>query len=72
LPLPPEVLPDEVEQGHGSWLEIWRQPYLNRTIMLIVFNLLQSIGYNGFVNPAADRARGPARYAAVGCSGGTA
>jgi hypothetical protein len=40
--------------------------------MLIVFNLLQSIGYNGFVNPAADRARGPARYAAVGCSGGTA
>jgi MFS transporter, putative metabolite:H+ symporter len=51
LPLPPpEILPDEVEQGHGSWLEIWRPPYLNRTIMLIVFNLLQSIGYYGFAS----------------------
>jgi putative MFS transporter len=50
-PLPvPEILPDEIEQGHGSWLEIWRQPYLSRTIMLIVFNLLQSIGYYGFAS----------------------
>ena len=47
---PPENLEDEVEQGRGSWMEIWRAPYLGRTIMLILFNLLQSIGYYGFAS----------------------
>jgi putative MFS transporter len=31
-------------------LEIWRQPYLGRTIMLIVFNLFQAAGYYGFAS----------------------
>ena len=47
---PPEVLPDEVEPGRGSWLEMWRRHYRSRTIMLIMFNLVQSIGYYGFAS----------------------
>jgi MFS transporter, putative metabolite:H+ symporter len=47
-PLPaPESLPNEVEAGRGAWIEMWQGPYRKRTIMLIVFNLLQSIGYYG-------------------------
>jgi putative MFS transporter len=47
-PLPlPEVLPDEVEAGRGAWVEMWHGEYRWRTIMLIIFNLLQSIGYYG-------------------------
>jgi putative MFS transporter len=50
-PLPaPEMLPDEVEAGRGSWIEMWRRPYATRTTMLIIFNLLQSIGYYGFAS----------------------
>jgi putative MFS transporter len=44
---PPEVLPDEVEAGRGTWVEMWHGPYRMRTIMLIIFNLLQSVGYYG-------------------------
>ncbi|HEX3863715.1 MAG TPA: MFS transporter [Stellaceae bacterium] len=47
---PPQSLPDEVEAGRGAWMEIWRTPYLSRTIMLILFNLIQSIGYYGFAS----------------------
>jgi putative MFS transporter len=50
-PLPqPEILPNEVEVGHGAWHEMWQGVYLKRTIMLIIFNLIQSIGYYGFAN----------------------
>jgi putative MFS transporter len=38
------------EGRRGSLLEIWRQPYLGRTIMLIVFNLFQAAGYYGFAS----------------------
>jgi MFS transporter, putative metabolite:H+ symporter len=44
---PPESLPDEVEAGRGAWVEMWHGEYRNRTVMLIIFNLLQSIGYYG-------------------------
>lgn len=47
---PPVVLPDEVEDQKGSLAEIFRPPYRSRTIMMIVFNLLQSIGYYGFAS----------------------
>jgi len=47
---PPQVLDGEVERLHGSWFEIWRAPYLSRTILMIVFNLLQTIGYYGFAS----------------------
>jgi putative MFS transporter len=47
---PPEILVDEVEAGRGAWREMWQGVYLKRTIMLIIFNLVQSIGYYGFAN----------------------
>lgn len=47
---PPVVLPDEVEAKEGSIREIFLPPYRSRTIMMIVFNLLQSMGYYGFAS----------------------
>ncbi len=34
----------------GSFLELWRPPYRRRTIMLVIFHTLQTIGYYGFAN----------------------
>ncbi len=34
----------------ASFAELWRPPYLRRTIMLVVFHALQTIGYYGFAN----------------------
>ncbi|HWE05334.1 MAG TPA: MFS transporter, partial [Rhizomicrobium sp.] len=40
----------EPESTKGSFAEIWKGPYLRRTIMLSIFNLAQAIGYYGFAN----------------------
>ncbi|SKA02661.1 MFS transporter, putative metabolite:H+ symporter [Enhydrobacter aerosaccus] len=45
---PPRVLPNEVEEKQGAWIEMWQGPYLGRTVMMIAYNLLQTIGYYGF------------------------
>lgn len=34
--------------GQGRFAEIWRPPYRQRTLMLSVFNVFQTIGYYGF------------------------
>ena len=34
----------------GRFAELWRPPYLRRTVMLILFQLLQTIGFYGFAN----------------------
>jgi putative MFS transporter len=34
----------------ASFAELWRPPYRRRTIMLIIFHALQTIGYYGFAN----------------------
>jgi len=47
---PPEILPDEVEAGKGAWREMWHGEYRSRSIMLIIFNLVQSVGYYGFAS----------------------
>jgi MFS transporter, putative metabolite:H+ symporter len=50
-PLPPPlILRDEVEVEKGSLLEIFRPPYRGRTVMMIIFNLLQTMGYYGFAS----------------------
>jgi putative MFS transporter len=37
--------------GEGaSFAELWRPPYRRRTIMLVIFHALQTIGYYGFAN----------------------
>jgi putative MFS transporter len=44
--------PAESEPGtrRGSFREIWRAPYRRRTVMMIIFNLFQTVGFYGFSN----------------------
>ena len=50
-PLPePHILTDEVEVGKGTFGEMFNETYRNRTIMLIIFQLLQTVGYYGFTS----------------------
>jgi putative MFS transporter len=47
--LPPvAAVPEPIVRG--SLLDIIRPPYLPRTIMLILFNIFESVGYYGFAN----------------------
>lgn len=58
LPPPEDAAPEE--RGGGSLADLWVPPYRGRTIMLIVFNLCQTIGFYGFNNwvPALLAAQG--------------
>jgi MFS transporter, putative metabolite:H+ symporter len=38
------------EEEKGSFAELWRKPYLGRTVMLVAFQALQTIGFYGFAN----------------------
>src|SRR5580704_15055839 len=40
----------EVEAERASFWELWRRPYLSRTVMLVIFQALQTIGFYGFAN----------------------
>lgn len=44
-----DIIPVEVTKP-GVKNEMWRAPYRRRTIMLLVFNFFQSIGYYGFAS----------------------
>jgi putative MFS transporter len=46
----PEPRAHAAEARRGSFWEIWRPPYLGRTVMLIVFNVFQAAGYYGFAS----------------------
>jgi putative MFS transporter len=62
-PLPaPAANPFEDEPSKGRLREIFRPPYLARTVMLAVFNAAQAIGFYGFGNwaPALLAAQGQA------------
>lgn len=48
-PLPPPG-PPAVETRRSSFAEVWNRKYLPRTVMLILFNLFQAVGYYGFTN----------------------
>src|SRR5277367_784883 len=39
-----------VAAERASFWELWRQPYLLRTVMLVIFQALQTIGFYGFAN----------------------
>jgi putative MFS transporter len=47
--LPPPAPPENVVE-RGSFAELWRSPYRTRTIMLVVFQILQPVGLYGFSN----------------------
>ncbi len=60
-PLPaPEPAPAEIAGARETLAEIWVPPYRRRTIMLMVFNFCQTIGFYGFNNwvPALLAAQG--------------
>jgi putative MFS transporter len=44
------LAPAVVTAERASFAELWRPPYRRRTIMLVVFHALQTIGYYGFAN----------------------
>ena len=48
-PLPPPASA-EIQPSRGSFIEIWQPPYLRRTVMLVIFNLFQTVGFYGFAN----------------------
>ena len=48
LPAPEVTQADPLEQSQGSWWEMWKAPYLSRTVMLSVFNFCQTFGVYGF------------------------
>jgi MFS transporter, putative metabolite:H+ symporter len=45
---PPEALEGETERKAGAWAEMWNATYRGRTIMLVIYNLFQTVGYYGF------------------------
>jgi putative MFS transporter len=40
----------QTEGERASFWELWRRPYLSRTVMLVIFQALQTIGFYGFAN----------------------
>ena len=44
----PQLVAGEGEIKRGAWSEMWNDQYRGRTIMLVVYNLFQTIGYYGF------------------------
>ena len=49
-PLPPPGPAVAEEHGSGGFGEIWQPPYRRRAIMMMVFNVFQTIGFYGFGN----------------------
>src|SRR5271156_1228716 len=47
---PPATVAGEDEQKVGTWTEMWNPAYRGRTVMLVVFQLVQTIGYYGFMS----------------------
>jgi len=45
-----ESAEDTEKRESGSFWELWRPPYLSRTVMLVIFQALQTIGFYGFAN----------------------
>ena len=49
-PLAPPDDASHPKEEHGRFVDIFRAPYLSRTVMLIVFNIFQTVGFYGFSN----------------------
>jgi putative MFS transporter len=45
---PPQPVAGEAERKIGAWTEMWNATYRGRTIMLVIYNLFQTVGYYGF------------------------
>lgn len=49
-PAPAELPAADIAVARGRLREIWQRRYRSRTIMLILFNVFQALGYYGFAN----------------------
>ena len=47
---PPVPAQHEGKPERASFVELWKPPYLSRTIMLVLFQTLQTMGFYGFGN----------------------
>jgi putative MFS transporter len=47
-PAVPEIPAEESPSARVKFVQIFRPPYLRRTLMLMVFHLVQTVGYYGF------------------------
>jgi len=45
---PPQPVAGEAMRKAGAWAEMWDETYRGRTLMLVIYNLFQTIGYYGF------------------------
>ncbi len=45
---PPQPVAGETERKTGAWSEMWSAAYRGRTVMLVIYNLFQTVGYYGF------------------------
>ena len=45
---PPETLEGETVRQAGAWAEMWNATYRGRTVMLVIYNFFQTVGYYGF------------------------
>jgi putative MFS transporter len=45
---PPEIVAGEELRKTGAWMEMWNETYRPRTVMLVIYNLFQTVGYYGF------------------------
>ena len=48
-PLPPPAAPEPMLQ-HAAMRQMWAPPLLSRTIMMIIFNICQTVSFYGFLN----------------------
>ena len=48
-PLPSPAVPKPVAR-HNQMSEMWTPPYLTRSIMMIIFNIFQTVSFYGFLN----------------------
>jgi putative MFS transporter len=45
---PPQPVAGEAIRKTGAWTEMWSATYRGRTVMLVIYNLFQTVGYYGF------------------------
>lgn len=49
LPVPAATLRQPIQTEH-TFVDLWKAPYGKRTLMMIIFNVCQTVGFYGFAN----------------------
>lgn len=48
-PLPQPAIPESVTTT-GNFRDMWKNPYTRRSVMMVIFNIFQTVGFYGFAN----------------------